>query len=311
VWTDADIAAAGVAERQTGAIHRASLVDAGLSEAMIDRRVARQLLVRRADSVYSFAGSPGSPRQDLVVQALSVDVNAAVSHDSAAHSWGMIQRAPRKPHVLVRRWNREHRSACIVHESLDFEQVDRVWTAGVPLTTPARTVVDLGASSPWLVERALSTGLRLELFDVDEVAAFVRRVARRGRSGVGVVRPYLAMHRAAGGRTESFLEDRFVWILHARQIPLPRTQFEVRDDRGRFIGRVDFAYPEHRVLIELDGHSYHSDIETFQRDREKQNRTQELGWRMLRFTWHDVVREPDRTAATVAHWIGLAWPVLA
>lgn len=303
MWTGADAQAARVAERQHGVVHVETLRSAGLTGSMIERRLSRGQLRRCAPAVYVFGGAPTTADQSLVIQALSTDSEAAISHDSAAYAWGMINRRPRITHVVVRRWQREHRSDCLVHESLDLVESDRAWLRGVPVTIAQRTVVDLGATSPWLVERALSTGLRMELFSVGDVDALVRRVAKRGRRGVGVIRPLLDMHRVLSGKTESILEDRFIRILFDGGLQLPETQFHVFDKGGRFVCRADFAYPEYRLLIELDGRSYHSDSGAFQRDRDKQNRTQELGWRTLRFTWDDVHRNPEHAKATVASFL--------
>jgi very-short-patch-repair endonuclease len=92
-------------------------------------------------------------------------------------------------------------------------------------------------------------------------------------------------------------------VIFEQGLRLPVTQFEVRDEHDRFVCRADFAYPDLRLLIEVDGRSYHSDTVAFQRDRDKQNRTQELGWRTLRFTWNDVSREPDRLVATLSSFL--------
>ena len=311
MWTSADLVASRAAERQSGVIHRSTLVGAGVSDAMILRRIEQGQLTRQAQSVYAYAGAPATESQRLAAQALSVGESACISHDSAAHLWELIQRRPRHVHVAVKRWQREHRSDCVVHESLDLGTADRVWRSGIPVTIPERTVVDLGATSPWLGERALSAGVRLELFTIADVAGVVRRVGRKGRRGVGVIRPLLDLHLSVDGRTESLLEDRFLRILFDRGIAMPRIQYEVVDDAGAFVCRADFAYPAIRLLIEVDGRSYHSDSVAYQRDREKQNRTQALGWSTLRFTWHDVVRDAERTATTVASWIEDDLSVLA
>ncbi len=257
------------------------------------------MLVHRRHSVLCFAGTPRFERQDTLAEILSVGPEAVASHDTAAHEWGLIKHAPRSIHIVVRRWRREHRTSCVVHESLDLEDHDRIVIDGLPLTHPARTVVDLGATSPWLVEGALSEGLRRGVFTFGEVAAFVKRVQRRGRRGVGVIRPFLAVHLESDGRTQSVLEDRFLRVLHERAVRLPIPQYEVFDPRGTFVCRADFAYPDRALLIELDGRAYHSDGRDFQLDREKQNRTQALGWRTLRFTWSDVTHRPDQAISTL------------
>lgn len=299
VFNEADRAATELAAEQLGLISTADLLRCGITRSGITRRIDQGLLRRVRPGVYRFAGTPSFPRQRLAEEALSVDATAAVSHDSAAFLWGLTSTEPAHVHVVVRRWSRRHRTSAVVHESLDFVQEDRVIDGGVPLTSAVRTVVDLGATSRWLVESALSRGIRHGLFTAGDVQRFVDRVARRGRRGVGVIRPYLEYHLASEGRTESVLEDRFLRLLHERQVRLPITQFDVIDDGGRWVCRADFAYPVHRLIVELDGREYHSDTESFQLDRDKQNRTQALGWTTLRFTWHDVTRRPDYTIATV------------
>lgn len=311
MWIDLDRRAASVAVRQHGLLHRSDLRALGISDAAIRRRVALGLLVRRGKAVFAYAGTPTYPRQMLLEAVLSVGHDALLSHDSAAFEWELIQRPPRIPHVALQRWNRTHQVSVAVHESLDLEASDYERLDGIPITHPVRTVVDMGATSPWLVERAISVGLRTNLFSVADIDKFVERVARRGRAGVGVVRPLLDMHRSVEGRTESLLEDRFLRILFDQGIDLPTTQYEVHDKTGMLICRSDFAYPWARLLIEVDGRSYHSDSVAFQRDREKQNHTQELGWTTLRFTWFDIHREPDRVATTVSSWLKTDRPVPA
>jgi very-short-patch-repair endonuclease len=277
--------------------------DLGFTPAAIGRRVEAGLLIRRRPSVFAYAGTPEFADQRLAEEVLSLGSGAALSHDSAALAWKLITRRPDAPHVVIRRWQREHRTSCIVHESLDLVDDDCTTHAGIRTTKPFRTVVDLGATSPWLVESALSTGLRAGLFEVDDVEEFVGRVQRRGRRGVGVVRPLLDLYRDVDERTESVLEDRFVRILRERRMRIPTPQYEVTDAGGAFVCRADFAYPDRALLIELDGRAYHEDGAAFEADRRKQNATQALGWRTLRFTWSDVTRTPYRTAAIVAHWL--------
>jgi very-short-patch-repair endonuclease len=65
------------------------------------------------------------------------------------------------------------------------------------------------------------------------------------------------------------------------------------------VARVDLAYPERRVVIELDGFGPHSGRESFCRDRTRQNQLVLLGWTVLRFTWSDVIERPEATVATL------------
>jgi hypothetical protein len=193
--------------------------------------------------------------------------------------------------VVVPRWERAEVSFR-VHESLDLRDGDVDSVSGIEVTTPVRTVVDLGASAPPpVVERALDKGLRRSLFTLPEVSAFMNRVAKRGRRGVGVIRPMLEARRMWEGLTESELEDLFRRAWGDRD-PQPTPQHVIRDDRGLFVCRTDFAFVERRVRVELDSEAYHMDSATFGRDRAVQNRTELLGWQTFRYTWRDLKDRP-------------------
>ena len=185
------------------------------------------------------------------------------------------------------------------HESLDLIESDVVDLNGIPITSPARTVVDLGAVRRWDVERAYETGIHKELFTIDDVEAFIARVARRGRRGIGAIRPVVEDRRRWDSQTESPLEDALRLVVDRSGVPEPVPQYVVRDDRGGFVCRADFAYPRQRLLIELDSEAYHMDRITFRRDRSKQNAATGLGWAVLRYTWWDVHNEPGRIVADV------------
>ena len=73
----------------------------------------------------------------------------------------------------------------------------------------------------------------------------------------------------------------------------------VVENVGRFVARVDFAYPDPRLAIELDGFRSHGQRKTFDQDRTRQNQLVLLGWTVLRFTWSDLTDRGDSVAATL------------
>ena len=77
-------------------------------------------------------------------------------------------------------------------------------------------------------------------------------------------------------------------------------QYEIRDQDGRFVARVDFAYPELLLAIEVDGYEIHGSPGAMAKDFVRQNGLVPLRWHVLRFTWSQVVREPDLVAAAIA-----------
>ncbi len=205
----------------------------------------------------------------------------------------------------MQRWQRSQQPPFRVHESKDLIPEDRVVVDGIPTTTPARTVVDLGASAKWLVEKALDRGLRLGHFTLVDVAAFVGRVGRRGRTGVGIIRPLIEERLGWSGATESDFEDLFRRVWGDRD-PQPVPQYVIEDRRWGFVCRADFAFPEERIRIELDSEAFHMERPTFQRDRRVQNRTELLGWRTFRYTWRDLMDRPHVVVAEIRAALGSA-----
>ena len=277
-----------LASGQQGVFARNEALAAGISRDQLSERVKKGQYSRIYPEVYAIAGAPKTVRQQLAGLVKSFPSLAAISHQTAAEMWGLTRRGIRTVEAVTTRWDRVHRPGIRVHESLDLIDRDVVILDGVPVTTPVRTVVDLGASHRWSVEAALEEGIRQGLFSLDEVNAFVRRVARRGRRGVGVIRPLLESRSRWDSATESALEDRFRGLIAAWGLPEPVLQHEIRSDDGRFVSRVDFAYPDIRLAIELDSEAHHMDRLTFRGDRRKQNEASVLGWTVLRYTWWDL-----------------------
>ena len=92
------------------------------------------------------------------------------------------------------------------------------------------------------------------------------------------------------------LETLLHLLLHA-VVPEPVSQFEIRDRWGAFVARVDLCWRDVRLVAEADGFAYHSDRASYRRDRERLNQLERLGWRVLRFSWEDVVSRPEHVVA--------------
>ena len=277
----------GAAQRH-GVFSRTDARQSGVTEPTLAYRTSTGRYIRLHPGVFAIAGSPQSVRQRIISAVLSFPALAAASHQTAAEMWGLTQRGITTVEIVTTRWDRVHRPDVKVHESLDLLDQDVVELDGIPVTTPVRTIVDLGASNRWIVESALEQGIRRGLFTLSQVEELVARVGRRGRRGVGVIRPLLDARRQWDTATESALEDEFRKTLSKRGLPVPQTQFVVRNSSGRFVCRADFAYPAERILIELDSEAHHLDRIAFRRDRSKQNSAVMLGWTVLRYTWWDV-----------------------
>ncbi len=286
------------AARHHGAFTRGMALELGASPSMVDRRVRNGDWHRPYPGVYVVPGTPATWERAVVTSVFGSGPGAVASHRTAAHLYGLCTR-PRIIEVtspLKGRAAREY----VIHRSTDLVADDLTEVIGIPATSITRSLVDVGV--PWgegLASRALDEALRKQMTDLMAVANLLHRVARRGRRGAGVMRSILEDRMGWSGITQSQLEDEYLRIMRIAGVTLPVSQVRIIKRGGRTIARVDFVYPEVRLVIELDGERYHSDRDTFRYDRRRQNELIQEGYRVLRFTTWDVFAAPDYVVAQV------------
>lgn len=261
------------------------------------RWVSEGRLISVQPSVFRLAGSHETWHQEVHAAALAVD--GIVSHRSAAELWGLIQPAGYAEVSISGDRKRAIRPPAIVHRIADLRPGLAVDREGMRVTDPTRTIIDLGLVMPhWSVRAALGRGLSTKLFDLPTVQRLRDALGRPGRNGTGVVRAVLDGNLLTLGREDSMLEARFGALARKHDLPPFELQHEVWH-AGRFVARIDAAYPHLLLAIEVDGFAHHTSPDAFQRDRTRQNRLVALGWTVLRFTWDDVVNRPAEVAETI------------
>lgn len=162
-------------------------------------------------------------------------------------------------------------------------------------------MVDLAAVLPSdKVEDALDAGLRWpSLFSVAAVEAALNRLAGRGRPGVGVLRKVLEEREFGNAVSDSDLEKRMNKLLRHAGLPKAVFHYVVETPAGLFLAEVDFAYPDIKLAIEVDGFDAHGTPRAMAKDFVRQNGLAPYKWHVLRFTWRQVTDEPDMVAATI------------
>jgi hypothetical protein len=279
--------------RQGGLARRRDVLRTGVSRRRLDRLV-RQGRLRLLTP--HLVADVDQPAPDEPLRALAVGLQATVSHSSAAILWGMeLAASPAALTVTVERnRSRTVRAGARVHRcDLPFD--DRVHRDGLWLTTPLRTVLDVCRSLPLAEAVAIAdSALRRRLVTVEELAGAHKALPRAvGRGRVA------AVLRLVDPRSGSVLESLCRVLLHLAGLPPPETQLVVRGASGRRIGRVDFAWPAARLVVETDGFAFHADRASYRADRRRGNALVLAGWRVLRFSWEDVVLFPDEVRADV------------
>ena len=286
-----------------GVITRREALALGMTSRTLDHRLEEGSLVKLATSVYALPGVFES--EASVLAAATRSLGAVVSHQAAARLHGVVTPGPRLVVSVPHR--RTHLFQDVtVHQLTDMREVDVSPVDGLPTTTPARTVLDLSAVlSDDQLGRALDRFSAKRKGTFEEMNRVLEELARKGKPGVVRLRRVLEPRISSQDRSESELESRTLEVIRLSGLPEPESQH--RPAWLKHVqGRVDFAYPEERLLIEADSREWHGDEHTFQADRERDNLAQLAGWRVLRFTWHDVTRRPDYVVSSIRRALGLS-----
>jgi hypothetical protein len=266
-----DSAIAKVAMRQHGLFTRAQAASVGFTESAMRQRLATGRWVRVAAGVYRIAGVPVTWTQRALAACLIAGPGAVVSHRSAAVLWGISGFRPGPLDITVPVGRSGRNALARVHRS----DVDCVRRDGIPVTRPARTIADLArVVSGDLLEEAVDDALCRRLCRLDDLPA-------RGR-----LRTVLEAWNGEG-LADGVAEMRVVRRLLAAGLPQPVRQYEIWVD-GVFVARVDLAYPEYRLAIELDGFRWHAGRRPFRSDRLRRNRLEAVGWRLLETAPEDI-----------------------
>ena len=285
-----------VAATQLGLITLAQAMALGLDPRAARRRVASGAWKRVQPTVYVLRGSPASADRTLLAATLSLGSLAAVSHRAAAERWGPRRPEPAPLDVSVARERGVHLEGVIVHRSRDLHPDHIIRPGPLPITTPVRTLVDLGQVEPWFVVRDLLEHLvakRVTTIGAAHAALLLH--SKRGRSGCGGLRRVLEQRALLDRPTESTLEAAFAELCQLFGLPIPHYQHPVTV--GGTDRRIDFAYPELMLALEVDGFEFHATAEGFAADRVRGNDLALAGWTVLHFTWHQVVHRPGHVAS--------------
>lgn len=239
-------------------------------------------------------GPLGLTALDRALGAVVVTGGVASGHLAGAlHELDSVQFSRRHPYLTLPKGVGTRRTG-VAHRSLPHNRITSV--GGIPCTDGLQTMVDLAA---WLHdlhwEQALESGLRRELLTVGDLVGVLCDLGRTRTPGARRIRRVLALRPAGAPATESLLETLMVQLVRAvAGVGEPVRQYEVYDAFGRFVARVDLAWPEIGLFIELDGQQ-HKDQPVYDARRETAV-VAATGWLCGRFTWHELVHLPTTTA---------------
>jgi len=284
----ADRAVVALARGRHAVVTADELTAAGLSRHAIAHRLATGWLRRMFRGVY-LVGPLEAPHSRAMAATLAAGAGALLSHYAAAVLWCV--RPPREGPIDVTVPGRKTRArpGIRAHRS-DLHQADMTRKDGIPVTSPARTLLDLATTAtPRDLARATEEAQVRRLVSTHSLNEQSSRYPTH--RGTAALRKVI---RSDPAFTRSEAERRMIELIRAARLPTPETN--VRIDGHE----VDLVWREARLVVEIDGYAFHSSRSSFERDRRRDAALAGGGWRVVRVTWRQLTDEPEAVVATLA-----------
>ena len=276
---------ARIAGSAHGVVTLAQLLRAGITRAEIKQRIRTGALLREHRGVYRVGHRAPSVEARYLAAVRACGEHALLSGLAAAHLLGLLRGPPPPPEVTT---TTERRVAGVVtRRSRYFEPRDATSWRRIPVTSVARTLVDLAArlAVDDLARACHEAGVRHGATPAEVDAVLARRPNTRG------ARQLRQVLRGEIRVTLSKLESRFLARLREAGLELPETN---RRAGGR---RVDCRWPDHRLTVELDSYRYHHSRHAWEQDRRREREARARGDEFRRYTYGDVFESPGRMLA--------------
>lgn len=280
---------ARLAERQHGVVALAQLVALGLTSDAVHKRAAAGRLHRVHRNVYAVGHACLGVDGRRMAAVLACGSDAVLSYRSAADLLGLRPSSAPILDVSSRTRAGRNRRGIRVHSGATLTPGDITAVRCVPCTNVPRTLLDLAeVVNQRQIERAIDRAETLGIFDLVAVHELLGRSP--GRCGAPRLLRAIAAEPVL---TRNELEELMFGICRRAGVRLPRVNYAI----GEY--EADFAWPKERLIVETDGRTAHRTTRAFEHDRFRDRRLTVAGWRVIRFTWRQLVNDPDEAAATL------------
>jgi len=290
-----------LAGRQYGRVSTAQLHALGFDRHAISRRARAGRLHRLHRGAYAVGHVVPSPLGNRMAAVLAVPDSALGRRSAGAHL-GARPYAGTPELVVMGTNGRTRRSGLIVLRVTHLSPADLTVVDGIPVTTFARTALDLATVLPQQqdVKRLITRGEQLGLFDLRALHAAIARAPRH--RGIKPLTAALAALHPDAVLNDSDLEAAMAELTDAHGLPRASFQFPLLGHQ------VDFHWPEAGLVAQTDGFEFHRSRQAFQEDRAQDRALQLAGFRVLRFTWDDLTLRPDTVAEQLSQALTLPTP---
>ena len=287
-----------LAASQHAVIALAQLKRLGLTTSATTRRAAVGRLHRMHQGVYSVIDPVLLTRRGRFMAAvLACGDDAVLSHRCAAvlHNLGLRTRATID--VSAPRSRGARRPGIRAHTAATLTPEDTTTIDNIPVTTLARTLLDVAEDATRReVERAIDRAEQQRLLDMALIDDVLGRA--HGRRGATLLQSVLQEHRLGSTLTRNDLEEAFLTICRHAGLPPDHANAWIPFPQGSG-AEADFLWDARRLIVEVDGRDVHTTRRAFESDRRRDQRLATLGYRVVRFTWRQVVFAPHEVGATL------------
>ena len=271
-----------LAKRHWGVVSWPQLRELGYGKSAVNRLVARGYLVRLHPAVYAVGHEPLRIEGRLLAALFHAGEGSALSHTTAAWWWRLIDAVPTTIHVSTR-----HRPTPAkdlkIHRP---RQVEAVTERRLSVTGVEQTLIDIAAmleTRPF--RRALAEADHRNLLDPPAVTAKLRSGLPGGRA----VRHALAHHLPQLAGTDNDFEADFLFLVEGAGLAMPEPNVYVEGFK------VDAFWPDHKLVVELNGHATHANPVANENDRARELKLRAAGYRVVRYTWQQVYNSPRKS----------------
>lgn len=273
---------------------------AGLTRRQIQQRIEAGRWEEVHHDVFRVLGAPPSWRGEVLAACWAGGFRAVASHRTSTALHALPGGSRELIEILCPRWRRARHPGLVVHETKRLDPRDVTVVDGIPVTSVARTLFDLGGFRRLgVVELALENALRRDLVTIGELEETLRRLSRSGRPGGPTLRALLEAREPGRRATESEMETQLLRAIRAHGLPTPVVQHEVWSG-DRFVARVDLAYPVERIALEYDSDEFHTGRVASDRDRSRRHELVAAGWLPIDIGPRDLRRGAVAACAAIA-----------
>ena len=280
-----------------GLVPRSQAASFGFTARDIRLAKERGWLSEPARGLLVLSGYPPTWEQRLAIVTATSAARPLVSEGAAARLFALDGFGSAAAEVTVLRPGRVLQAAAdgmIVHQTAILDPCDRFERSGLPCTTLARTLADLGSShSGDDVWRALISARRIHRVNPLWLQQTAVRLHRPGQAGTGVLMQALRRWSAEGTLPDSWFEELLRRLLDHPEIPALVPQYVITDDAGRFVARLDLGIPAARLGIEGHSRDFHFGPVCEAADEDRDLRAAACGWEVIYLGWYAQRRPAD------------------